>query len=271
MGGVLDTVGDAIGDAATFIGKSPIGKFGHYVADAAALATGHPEFIPFIEGGNSAASNYGKTHNFASAAKAGAISGGSAYLGSKIGGSLGANLGTVGGAGAGNSLATAASNGFGSLLGPTAGIAAGNAISNIAGTSIGAAIGGMAGENFGNQYNSSQLPAKKPMVSNGPDPFNPVQANAAAVPGSIAGMSNLTPTQQSTGLANQGTYGGGLGPEENSYFLNLENRKLVNPNGSTNPLSSLQPIENSYLAKLGLGGYGNPTSLLQAISQWKPQ
>lgn len=260
MGGVLDT----IGNIGTAIGKSPIGKFGHYVADAAAVATGNPELIPFIEGGNSAASNYGQTHSFGSALKSGALSGGGAYLGSEIGGSLGSSLGTVGGSTAANAVGPGFNSTIGDLFGSQAGGMAGNAIGNLASTSIGSAIGGYTGENFASSLNPPKL---KP--SPGEAPFTPSQQAAAAAPASIASMSTLSPLQQSTGLANQGTYGGGLGPEENSYFLNLENRKLVNQNGSTNNLSSLTPIENTYLSKLGLGGYGDTTSLLKAISQWK--
>ena len=253
MGHVLD----AVGDVGTAIGKSPIGKYGHYVADAAALATGNPELIPVIEGANSAASNYGQTHNFGSAAKAGGLSAGGAYLGGQIGGALGSDLGTIGGA-AGTQGSTFGANALAAGIGS-------QAANNILGTSVGAALGGYAGQNFA----SSFAPQAKPKLPAPEAGFSPSQATAAALPGSIAGMSNLSPLQQSTGLANQGTYGGGLGPEENSYFLNLENRRLVNSDNSTNDLSTLQPIENSYLAKLGLGGYGDTTSLLKAISQWK--
>jgi hypothetical protein len=208
--------------------------------------------------------NYSQTHNIGSALKSGALNAAGTYAGGQIASNILPNSPSIGSViGAGNS-ADAIGPYFNSTVGSELGGQAGGMAGNLLSSSLAGVAGGAIGGNIANSF----APKGKPSNA-GNYPYVPSQQSAAAVPASISGMSGLTSNQQSTGLANQGTYGGGLGPQENSYFLNLENRKLVNPNGSTNDLSTLQPIESSYLSKLGLGGYTDPTSLLKAISQWK--
>lgn len=268
MGHVLDTVGHI----ATGIGKA-VKPFAHYVGDAAAVLTGNPELIPVIEGANSALGTYGRTHNLGDALKSGAIVGGATYAGTQLGGALGSRLGTVG------------STAFNSLPSGAAGSFLGNMIpGELANVGLGSSLGGFAGNAIGSSLADSMFP--KAVRSPMPQPFNASQVSLGkglpagtlqggnlpngTVSPSISAMSTLTDPQKSTNLATQGTYGGGLGPQEQKYFLNLENNRLVNPSGALNPLSTLSPIENSYLAKLGLGGYGNTQSLLKAMNQWKP-
>ncbi len=226
-----------------------------------------------------AANSYGKTGELGPSLAQGAAS----YAGNALGSSYGANSGTLSG------LGTVGSNAE-SLFGSSAA----NMLSDAAASkSIGSIIGGAAGNTIGKSLASSYVPFKQPtqpgqtQTTLGGPTFTPGQvAKDNKLPGgsllngnlsngatsaSIAPMSTLTPEQQTSSLATQGTYGGGLGPQEQQYFLNQENNKLVNQDHTTNDLSSLSPIENSYLAKLGLGGYGDSTSLLKAISQWSPQ
>lgn len=243
-----------------------------------------PAAISFIPGfgiplaaAYTAANSYGKTGQLAPSLAKGAAS----YIGGNLGANYGANSSLLSGLG---------------TVGSSVGTTAANMIpASIAGQSIGSAIGRYAGNSIGENLASSLVPFRQQatqqpgqnLTTVGGPTFTPGQVaqdnklpsgtlqngnlpNGATAP-SIAGMSTLTPDQQRTSLATQGTYGGGLGPQEQQYFLNQENNKLVNQDHTTNQLSSLSPIENSYLAKLGLGGYGDTTSLLKAISQWNPQ
>lgn len=206
-------------------------------------------------------------------ARAGLLGGLGSFAGNALGSALGGGLGTFGNPGsalggeAGNaigpsfgSIGGAASSGFGSLLGDATANSIGAGLAN---TSIGGALGSFAG-------NSLSAGSPMPQAPSGPPAFHPSQQAQAALPSSLSDFSNLSPLQQSTNLATQGVYGGGLGPEEQQYFLNLENRRLVDSSGHTSDQSSLSPIEGSYLSRLGLGGRPDTSSLLQAISQWGP-
>lgn len=266
---------DAIGNIGTAIGKSPIGKFGHYLGDAVALGTGQGWAIPLIEGAQGAAKTYGSTHNFLDSLKSGALTGGGAYLGGQVGNALLPGLGSFGdklgmaGSEAGPLAGSFLNSNIGGSVGSGIGNFAGNAISAGLNTGIGQAVGGAVGQSIGSSL-SPQKNQTQGNYSTADAPFVPTQQTAINAPNSLSNLSNLSPLQQSTSLANQGVYGGGLGSQESNYFLNLENRRLVNKDNSLNSLSDLTPIENSYLSKMGLGGYGDITSLLKAMSQWKP-
>lgn len=148
--------------------------------------------------------------------------------------------------------------------------AGGNIAQNVAGSS--SSLGSnLLGAYAINSLSSSLSPqTNQTPVNQTPAAFVPKQQDAQGLPGSLQGFGGLDSGQQESNLANQGTYGGGLGPQENSYFLNLINRHLVDQSGKTSSASSLSPISQSYLQKLGFGGYGNNTnSLLEAISKWK--
>lgn len=100
--------------------------------------------------------------------------------------------------------------------------------------------------------------------------FTPQQQPGLAAPNSLANYTSsaLSPDQTLSGIATKGVYGGGNGPEEQKYFLNLVNNRLVDPQGNVGDMNQLNPIENSYLSQLGLGGYGNSTDLLKGISNY---
>lgn len=198
----------------------------------------------------SGASSYSSNHNIGQALAAGAGS----YIGGQVAGNVLGNTGTVGGALfdhlPGGELSSFAQNVLPSAL---------------ANTSIGSALGSQIGSNVAsNAFAPTQTPS-------GPTPFSPQQEAQQDTPASLNGIGSLTSDQQSTNLANQGVYGGGNGPQEQSYFENLINRRLVDPSGQTQDMSSLKPIEQSYLQKLGFGGYGDTSSLLEALSKWKQQ
>lgn len=189
------------------------------------------------------------------AAGAGSYAGGSllsgAFGGSTVGSALGGSTGIPG---------------LGSIIGDSAANSIGSSLAN---ATLGSVVGSSLGSGFGaglvpdNAKSQNLMGAAAPAAA----AFKPSQQAQSTLPVSLASMSTLTPNQQATNLATQGTYGGGVGPQEQNYFLNLENRKLVDPQGQVGQMSNLSPIEQSYLQQLGLGGFSDPTSLLEAISK----
>lgn len=159
-------------------------------------------------------------------------------------------------------LGTIGSN-LNSLTGPTVGNSISSALGpSLSNTGVGAAAGGV----LGSQAASGLIDQSPP----GPPGWKPSQSSASPLPPSLSMLSTLTPGQQASNIATQGTYGGGNGPQEESYYTNLLNRQLVDPSGNVSPLSSLSPIENTYDQQLGLGGFTNPTDLLKALRTWSP-
>lgn len=99
-----------------------------------------------------------------------------------------------------------------------------------------------------------------------PSPFQASRDAAMSLPGSLSQFAGADPNQASTNIATQGVFGGGEGPDENKYFLNLINRRLVDDQGQVaKDTSSINPVEGSYLNQLGLGGYSDPNDLLKKI------
>jgi hypothetical protein len=225
------------------------------IAATVTTVAGFPEFAPYAAAAASGANTYSQTHNVGQSL----ASAGGSYVGSNIGGSvLGGTGGTVG-----NALNTTLGSTAANAIGPTLG-------SNIVGQNLGALAGNAIGSNIGGTLASS-LTSPKNTASQGtqPTPFAPKQQAAQSLPLSLQSLGGLTDQQQSSNIATGGVYGGGEGPQENSYFLNLINRRLVDDSGKVGDTSGLSPIENSYLAQLGLGGMSNSKNLLQAISNWK--
>lgn len=184
------------------------------------------------------------------------LSGGLSYVGSNLGESLFPGAGNVGSA-------------LKNTLGPSIGSSVANAVgSTVANTSLGSILGGYIGSNVADAISPQK--SSNPTGQNASTPFQPTQQSQASLPVSLQGLGGLTPMQQASNIATGGVYGGGQGPDEQSYFTNLVNRQLVDQTGKTSDISTLNPIEQSYLKQLGLGGYGNSTDLLQAISKFKP-
>lgn len=192
--------------------------------------------------------------------------GGLSYAGGKIGGELlGDKLGTVGEAVNGTAANAVGPQFFDAGLGDVIGAGASNSLgANLANASIGSIAGSYAGNSL-----ADSMVTPKAQGASGPDPFSPTRQGEAQLPSSLQAFGGLNGEQQSSNIANQGVYGSGNGPEEQSYFNNLINRRLVDDSGKTSDLSTLKPIENSYLQKLGLGGYSNSKDLLEAMSKWK--
>jgi hypothetical protein len=248
-----------------------ISKVLDIAAPVVLTAMGQPELAAVYSGGRS----YSKNHNILGALG----SAGGSYLGSSVGSSLG---GSAANSSIGQSLGLGQS--IGSALGNPANVensiagAASNFIGNDAGnmlgaqlstTNLGSALGSFAGNSAGTDFGQSLAGVPKQKMQ-GPAPFQPTQAAAMTLPGSLSDLNGLSTDQQASNIANQGVYGGGAGPDEQRYFMNLMNRQLVDSSGHTSDMSGVNAIENSYLSQLGLGGYGDSRSLLEAMSKWKP-
>lgn len=180
---------------------------------------------------------------------AGLLSAGGSYLGGSIGGSaLGSGIGsgTLGG-----TLGSTAAN----FLGPSL---ASTSLGSIAGSTLGSSLGG----NIGQSLNPPRGP------SNDPKAFHARQQSAMDTPPSLSQFASLSPEQQTSNIATQGVYGGGEGGDESKYFLNLINRRLVDPQGKVGDMGQVSGVENSFLSQLGLGGYGSSKDLLKGISNW---
>lgn len=184
--------------------------------------------------------------------KSSLLSAGGSYIGGNIGGA-------IGGPTVGSSLSTA--------LGPDLGSVLGQNIGSLASTPLNAIIGSQVGANLA----SSLVPQKtaSPQGANPTTAFKASREKEAAVPASFSSYGgSLTPNQLSTNIATGGVYGGGAGPEESDYFMNMINRRLVTDEGQVDSdLSEVLPIESSFLAQMGLGGYNNANDLLEAISR----
>lgn len=154
-------------------------------------------------------------------------------------------------AGVSNVLApgVGSSLGLGSLGGSLLG-----GVANSAGSALGSSL-------FGSGKSGSSAPSGTPA----PAPFTPKQQGSMSLPPSLSQFGSLDPSQQTSNIATQGVYGGGAGPEESKYFLNLINRRLVDPSGKVGDLSSVSPVEGGFLNQLGLGGYSNSKQLLKNI------
>ena len=185
---------------------------------------------------------------------AAAGSGAGAFLGGKL---LSPSLNTASG-GVGNQMNTGIQSSLGdSGLG---------GMTDFGDQTYGDVLGTAAGGLVGGQLGASMVPPRP--TSNDPVPYIPSQQAAMTSPGSLSQYSGLSPDQQLSGIATKGVYGGGNSPDENKYFLNLVNHDLVDPTGKVGNMSQLNPVENSYLGQLGLGGYGSTTDLLKGISNY---
>lgn len=185
------------------------------------------------------------------------FSAGGSYLGGQLAGNLLGDLGTVGGT-------------VNSALGTSIGETAANALPNAATASLwGTPLNSVIGSQIGSNLASSLVPQKtaNPVGESAAPGFKASREAEGSAPPNLSGMS---PLQQSTNIATGGVYGGGAGPQETNYFLNMVNRRLVDDSGNVDTdFNDINPIENSYLQQLGYGGYDSPTNLLEALSKRK--
>lgn len=262
---------DGIGDAAHWANDNvvkpttqaidSIPVVGPYIVPLALAATGNPLEAAAYSGFDTGE----KTGN----PLAGLLAAGGSYAGNALGSSLGSQLGDTVGGSAGSFLnktpANVLGSGFATATGSTMGSTVGNALGS---ASIGSFLGGAAGSNIGNQLGSNLGGGAVQPSTDPATPWSPSRAPSLGLPQSLSQFGNLDQDQQLSNIANKGVYGGGNGPEESKYFLNLVNNRLVDPGGHVGGMDQLNPIENSYLAQLGLGGYGNSNDLLKGIQNY---
>lgn len=170
-----------------------------------------------------------------------------------------------------NSLSNSSTlNGIGNFFGDNGlGSQLGNSIGNhFAGQTMGNTLGGLVGADASsgtiNKIYNNSIPT--PSV-----PSNlPGSEGAMTLPGDLSSLNGLSQDQQLSNIATQGVYGGGVGSQDKQYYLNQLNNSLIAQPGSYAPMSSISPINNSFLSQLGLGGYGNTQDLLSAMQAWQP-
>lgn len=181
---------------------------------------------------------------------AGVLSAGGSYLGGQALGGAGGILGDT----VGSTVGSTAANFIGPQLASTT-------LGSVAGSALGSSIGESAGE--------AMNPPKMGFTgAMGPPGFSPSKQPEMGLPQSLSQFGGLSPQQQGSNIATKGVYGGGNGPQETNYFLNLMNRQLFDNGGNVaNDNSSINPVEMGYLNQLGISG-STPTDLLKGISQY---
>lgn len=234
------------------------------LASVAAIATGNPELVPLAAGIGSGVTKGVETGNPLTGLLAGVGSGAGSYLGGQL---LGPALSGIGSSV--NPANGAVTPGFlGRTLGQSFGNFAGNSVGGIVpGTAIGGAIGGSIGNDLGTNARSIISPENTGGGTTPPG-FSPSMSAQAGLPQSLSQFGSLTPNQQASNIATKGVYGGGNGPDETNYFLNLLNRQQFDQGGNLGQSVNASPVEQSYLSQLGISGYNDPTSLLKGISQY---
>jgi hypothetical protein len=141
---------------------------------------------------------------------------------------------------------------------------------NVLGSStLGSIAGSSLGSSFGSQLGDKLNPQTPDSSASGPAAFQATRSPQMGLPQSLSQFGGLDPFQQATNIAAKGMYGAGNGSNENSYFLNLINRQLVDDGGNVGGMDKLNPAESGYLSQIGLGGYNNSNDLLKGISQYQ--
>lgn len=242
---------------------------------AATVIPGGAPFAPAAAAAVSGGQSYARNHNIGQAL----ASAGGSYLGSRLGGSLmGPGNAISGGAGSaagfGSSLNGTIGNALNSNLGSNLAQSIGSVIgpANV-GANLGSTLGSFAGSSIGSDFGSALVPQKAGNAKGeGVAAFKPSRENEQETPFSLRSLGSLSPDQMSSNIATGGVYGGGQGPQEQDYFLNMMNRRFTTDQGqATGDTSTINPIESSYLSQLGLGGYSNARDLLEAISRRRQQ
>jgi hypothetical protein len=193
-----------------------------------------------------------------------ALGAASGYAGNAIGNTIGGSLTSgLSKAGASNAFTnTLANSSIGRLASNVVGPATGSSL-------IGGALGKFAGNSIASNVADSFGGAEEESAGpSGPKPYSPSRDAQMEMPSSLSSFGSLAPEQQTSNVATQAVYGGGVGPQEEDWFTNQINRKLIDDSGNVDQdFSDISPIENSFLSQMGLGGYGDARSLLEAISK----
>lgn len=275
FGKAADDLGGAFSDSIHGVDAVPV--IGPYIGPAVAGFFGGPLGYGAAEGIQQGveASRKGAGFNQAALAgvKGGALGAAGSYVGGALGNAAGNALSSNGLQSAGNFLNQTPANALGDSFGGQAvgsvapfGSFAGNALGS---TSIGSLAGSGIADSLTTGMNNQALNGMFPQAMSGGNGFSPSMSPQAGLPQSLSQFGSLSPNQQASNIATKGVYGGGNGPDETNYFMNLLNRQQFDQNGNLGQSSNVSPIEQSYLSQLGISGYQNPTGLLQGISNYR--
>lgn len=207
-----------------------------------------------------------------------------------LGGALGTGAGTLAGGGSPTDALLAGAGSYlgGQFLGTGTGDLAGNltqsTIPGAAGlgellATAAPAIGGVGFNQLTGQLAGGAvtdlLTAPPPTIDQPTAPAGPTgptnapvtRPKEAALPSMLGGdFGSLDPFQRETALATQGSFGQGLGKDEQDYFLNLLQRRLQDDQGNAADFN-IAPVEQNYLESgLGLQFDPNTKGLLQSIA-----
>lgn len=117
----------------------------------------------------------------------------------------------------------------------------------LVGGPAGAAIGGGLGLLSGGMSKQQSMPS--PNIS--APSFSPTRPDAKSRPGSLGDLSGLDPMQERSALATKGSQGGGLGQDEQDYYLNLLQRNILDEGGNVGSTENFLPVERQYLNQAG--------------------
>jgi len=132
-------------------------------------------------------------------------------------------------------------------------------IGGAVGSVFGGPIGGMAGGALGSMFGGGgQKKESMPTPTINAPQFTPTRPSASTRPGTLGDLSNLDPMQERSALATRGSQGGGLGQDEQSYYLNLLQRNILDESGNVGSTESLLPVERQYLNQ---SGYATDTGM----------
>lgn len=182
---------------------------------------------------------------------------GGALLGPELSG-LGSTANTISGGTTPGFLGRSIGNSLGDFAGNAIG---GQTLGNLAGAGIGSSVGSSGGEMLGGMLNP-QSSGSTPSFG-----YSPSAQPSQGLPQSLSQFGGLNPNQQASNLATKGVYGGGNGPQETNYFMNLMNRQLFDNGSMKSDISGINPVEMNYLNQLGVSG-SSPTDLAKGISSY---
>lgn len=124
-------------------------------------------------------------------------------------------------------------------------------VGGVGGFFAGGPQGALAGASLGSSLLGGSKKSSAPAPNIGPAPFTPTRPGASSRPSSLGDLSGLDSTQERSALATRGTQGGGLGQDEQSYYLNLLQRNIIDESGNVGSTESFLPVERQYLNQAG--------------------
>lgn len=265
--GFTQNVGNAFTKSIDAVDDIPV--VGQYIGPAVGAYFGGPLGYAAAKGIQNGVHRAEAGQSIGGSALGGAENAGLSYGAATVGNAAGSALGNY----VGNAAAGTAASGLGNAINtPMSNIATNSIGNNAIGNAVGGAFGNSTLSGLGGTLLASNAADKSSqyMPKIGPVPFSPEKVPLSVPSGNSNLSSGMTPQQQSSYLATQGTYGGGLGPEDSKYFTNLINNRLTDAGNYSAP-GNLSNVENSYLTQLGFGSGASQNSgdLLKKLKQYQ--